>query len=59
MQVGDVVQSVEPYHKDKKIGIVMGVSYSKLYDWSHVMILWSNGRKEMLPDYHIMRLSCE
>tara|TARA_Y100000592_G_C5473505_1_gene320892 strand:+ start:1162 stop:1341 length:180 start_codon:yes stop_codon:yes gene_type:complete len=59
MKVGDVVQSVKPYHKDKKIGIVVNVGYSKLYDWNHVIILWSNGRKEILPDYHVLRLSCK
>ena len=56
MKVGDAVQGK---HQDKKIGIVVNVSYSKLYGWNHIIVLWNNGRKEIHPDYHVSRLLCE
>jgi len=56
MKVGDAVQKK---YQNKEIGIVVNVSYSKLYGWNHIMVLWNSGRKEMLPDYHVLRLSCE
>jgi len=56
VKIGDAVQEK---HQGKKIGIVVNVSYSKLYGWNHVIVLWCNGRKEMLPEYHVLGLSCE
>lgn len=55
MKVGEAVRG----KYSGRVGIVLNVSYSKLYGWSHILILWSDGNRALVPEHHVLGLSCE